>query len=343
MQGQAAAVAQRARLAQVVERQRPAVPGVLQRQQPAAREVRVVGLDRRLDGGQRQGAVGGLRQRLRLDRAEHRGATALVAIGVGVHADDVFVAARAVAQQGDQVGLGAAGQEQARLETEVGGQAAFQGDDGGVLAVDVVADLGVGHGGPHGRGRAGDGVAAQVDQGHRRIRSGGRSPLSRIGAAAAARRRPAGGGARHPDAVPARPPPLHCRHEDRELERELAQGPAAAPGAMVRAGAAGSGRPAGDQAGRPGLPRRGDRRARLPGRLQRPAHLQRRRPAGACANRRCRRRRARPGRPAAPLPGRHRRWRARGEPLRGQRPGGRQREVRVQAALAGGGARGAGR
>ena len=58
------------------------------------REVRVVGLDGRLDRGQRQRAIGRvLRQRLRLHAAEHRGAAALPAIRVRHLADDVLVAA----------------------------------------------------------------------------------------------------------------------------------------------------------------------------------------------------------------------------------------------------------
>ena len=39
----------------------------------------------------------------------------------------------------------------------------FEAVDGGVLAVDVVADLGLHHGAPHGGRGLGDGVAAQID------------------------------------------------------------------------------------------------------------------------------------------------------------------------------------
>ena len=43
----------------------------------------------------------------------------------------------------------------------------FEGVDGRILSEDVVADLGVGHGAAHLRGRAGDGVGTQIDHGHR--------------------------------------------------------------------------------------------------------------------------------------------------------------------------------
>jgi hypothetical protein len=49
---------------------------------------------------------------------------------------------------------------------EQGGDLLLQGVDGRVLAVDVVADLGGGHGGAHGLGRPGERVAAEVDGGH---------------------------------------------------------------------------------------------------------------------------------------------------------------------------------
>src|SRR5690606_18250697 len=134
----AVAVAQRARLRQVVQWQWPAVPGVLQAEQPGAREMRVHRLDRAFDDIERQRAVPGLRDRLRLDRAEYRGAAALVLVGVRVHADDVLVAARAMRHQRDQVRLRAAGKEQARLEPEVRRQPRLQGVDRGIVAIDVV-------------------------------------------------------------------------------------------------------------------------------------------------------------------------------------------------------------
>jgi hypothetical protein len=129
-----------------------------------AREVRVVGLDGGVDLGQVHRAVGALRQRLRLDAAQHRGAASLPAVGMGHLADDVLVAAAAVAHQPAQVALRAGGHEQRGLETEVGRDASLQRVDRGVVAEDVVAQRGGTHRVPHRRGRAGDGVAAQVDR-----------------------------------------------------------------------------------------------------------------------------------------------------------------------------------
>jgi hypothetical protein len=81
---------------QVVERQDLAADRVLEAEQAALREVRVVRLDRRLDPPERQPSVGLVLQRLRLHAAEHRRAAAFPAIGVRHLADDVLVAAAAV-------------------------------------------------------------------------------------------------------------------------------------------------------------------------------------------------------------------------------------------------------
>jgi hypothetical protein len=65
--------------------------------------------------------------------------------------------------EGDLVRHRARGHEHGRGHARERGVAVLQPDDGGVVAEAVVAHLGVGHGGAHGRGRAGDGVAPQVD------------------------------------------------------------------------------------------------------------------------------------------------------------------------------------
>ena len=67
--------------------------------------------------------------------------------------------------EGDLVGHRAGGHEHGRGLAGERGVAVLQPEDRGVVAEAVVADLGVGHGGAHGRGRAGDGVAPQVDGG----------------------------------------------------------------------------------------------------------------------------------------------------------------------------------
>jgi hypothetical protein len=74
--------------------------------------VDIVRFDFRRDFIQRQGAVRGGVDRLRLNAAEHRRAAGFVQIVMRALADDILFAALAVAEQADQVGLGAGGQEQ---------------------------------------------------------------------------------------------------------------------------------------------------------------------------------------------------------------------------------------
>jgi len=89
---------------------------------------------------------------------------------VGV--DDHLVAGTAEDAQGDLVALRAGRDEHPRLMTEALGGHLLQPAHGGVLAVDVVPDLGGGHGGAHRRGGTGDGVGSEVGdgRGHGRAR-----------------------------------------------------------------------------------------------------------------------------------------------------------------------------
>ena len=81
-------------------------------------------------------------------------------------ADD-FLAMLGVQADRRLIPHGAAGQKEPGLTAEDLRGARFQAIDGGILAVDVVANLGRSHGGAH-RGRwLGDGVAAQIDHGNR--------------------------------------------------------------------------------------------------------------------------------------------------------------------------------
>jgi hypothetical protein len=145
-------------------RARTAADGVLERDEPRDGEVRVVGLDRRLDLGEVERAVGEVLQRLRLDRAQHRRPARLVAVGMRLLAHDDFLAALAMRHHRGEVRLRAGGKEEPRLHAEALGGDLVQAIDGGIVAEDVVADLGLGHGAAHGLGGLGDGVAAQVDQ-----------------------------------------------------------------------------------------------------------------------------------------------------------------------------------
>ena len=71
------------------------------------------------------------------------------------------------------------GQNSAASRAEQLGDALLQRADGGVLAVDVVADLGTRHGLAHLVGRPGDGVAAKVDRHGNRTSSSVQAELCR--------------------------------------------------------------------------------------------------------------------------------------------------------------------
>ncbi|MGF6650054.1 hypothetical protein OKW34_000616 [Paraburkholderia youngii] len=151
------------RVGDVLSRQHLAADRVFQRDEPRAREVIVDRLDRGGDLVERDRAVGGVFERLRLDAAEHGRATALVFVGVRKLADDVFVTARAVRHQRGEVALRAAREEQPRFLAGALGQRGLQTQYGGVVAPDVVADFGRRHRREHRRSRAGNGIAPQID------------------------------------------------------------------------------------------------------------------------------------------------------------------------------------
>jgi hypothetical protein len=131
--------------------------------------MRIVGLDRGLDLGEVERAVGPVGNGLGLDGTEHRGAARLVAVAVRFLAENDLVAALAVAHQGREVGLGARGEEERRLEAEDLGRARLQAVDRGIVAEDVVPQLGLEHRAAHPGRRARDGIRAQVyDSGHGR-------------------------------------------------------------------------------------------------------------------------------------------------------------------------------
>ena len=66
---------------------------------------------------------------------------------------------------GEFVAHGAGGDEEGGFFAEEFGGGKLELGDGGVIAEDVVADRGFGHGFAHGGGGLGDGVAAEVDHG----------------------------------------------------------------------------------------------------------------------------------------------------------------------------------
>ena len=91
----------------------------------------------------------------------HHGHLPIEDVGAGF-ADDLL-AVVGVEADGDLVAHGAGGNEEGGFAGEDLGGAGFEAVDGGVFAVDVVADFRGGHGRAHGGSGPGDGVATQVD------------------------------------------------------------------------------------------------------------------------------------------------------------------------------------
>ena len=160
MPTQAAPPGQLTALAHIVQRQHLAVRRVLQAHEPGDGEVGIVGFDGGLHLVQGQFAATVEGYWAGLYAAEHGGAAALVLVGVRTEADDVLVTSLAVAQQGDQVGLGARWSEHRSLLAGELRREAFELVDRGVLAVNVIAQFRLVHVLEHfGRG-AGECVAA---------------------------------------------------------------------------------------------------------------------------------------------------------------------------------------
>ncbi len=125
--------------------------------------MRVVGLDRRLDLGEIERAVGPVRDHLRLDGAENGQPARFVAVTVRLAAQDYLLAALAMAHQRREVRLRAGREQQRRLEAEQLGGLGLQLVYRRIVAEDVVAELGVVHRPAHpGRG-PGHRVGAQID------------------------------------------------------------------------------------------------------------------------------------------------------------------------------------
>ena len=96
---------------------------------------------------------------------QHRHGAHLEVEDVAARLDDHLAAGARLEVDGELVAHRAGGDEERGRELEHRGGQLLEPADGRVLAVDVVADLGLGHGTAHGRGRAGHGVGAQVDHG----------------------------------------------------------------------------------------------------------------------------------------------------------------------------------
>ena len=136
------------------------IADTFQRQQAGGREMNIVRFDFGRDFVQRQGAVRCGVDGLRLDAAEYRRAAGFIEIVMRALADDILFAALAVAEQGDQVGLGAGGQEDRGFFARQLGSKALEFVNGRVVAIDVIPDRGGHHSFQHGAARAGDGITA---------------------------------------------------------------------------------------------------------------------------------------------------------------------------------------
>ena len=148
------------------------VVGVLEAEQGCARRVEFLHPDGSRDGLDFERSIPGIGQ----GPGEHVGdtgsATELVLKDVRLVAQEDFVARPCVSHHGQQVGHRAARDEEGGFLAEELRRPAFQRDDRGVIAENVVTDFRLRHGLAHGRRRPGDGVAPEVDDGrHARWRS----------------------------------------------------------------------------------------------------------------------------------------------------------------------------
>ena len=95
-----------------------------------------------------------------LDAGQDRQGAGLVVIKVRLGLDDNLLASRGVGHDRDLVAHGAAGDEERRFLADHGRARLLKLADGGILAKDIVAHLGPGHGLAHGRRGFGHGIAA---------------------------------------------------------------------------------------------------------------------------------------------------------------------------------------
>ena len=146
--------------AQIRGRQDPAAHRVFQGEQPRPCEMDIRRLDGARDALDRDAAVPLILEGLRLNAAEHGGSPLLVAVGMSVLPDEIFIAAITMRHERRQIALRTGGKEQSARKTEALGQHGLQPVHRGIVPVDIVPDFGGRHGGAHGHGRPGHGVAA---------------------------------------------------------------------------------------------------------------------------------------------------------------------------------------
>ena len=156
-------VAERTGLRLVLKGQYFATDGVLKGEQTGDGKMKIVRLDRGPGFFQINAPVRLVLDRLGLDTAQHRGASALVLVIVSGLATEILIATAAMAHDGKQVGLGACGSKKGRFEAEPLGGVGLQAVNRRVVAIDIVSYLGAGHGFAHLGGRAGHSIAAEIN------------------------------------------------------------------------------------------------------------------------------------------------------------------------------------
>ncbi len=139
--------------------------GVLEGHQARERLVHVIRVaERGVDVGRVERAVRAIVERPRAGTDDDGVAGRLVDHEVMLTAGDHLLATRQVGHHRHQVAHRAGRHEQPGLLAEQLGGALLEGDDGRVVAEDVVADFGRRHGSAHRVGGSRDGVAAEVDR-----------------------------------------------------------------------------------------------------------------------------------------------------------------------------------
>ena len=154
----------------VLGRQRGAVAavmGVLQADEAGPGEVDVVGADGGLDIFPPERPVGLIGDRVGEDPAQGGHPARLVDEDVRAVSEDDLLAAGAVGEDGGDVSHRAARDQQPRLHPGPLGRHRLEAVDRGVLAEDVVPQLGAEDRLPHGRGGKGYRIAAQIYDRHR--------------------------------------------------------------------------------------------------------------------------------------------------------------------------------
>ena len=163
MKAKAILVYEVAGLGEILQRQHLSGLRVFKAQQPRPGKMRIIGLDACSRLLEIQAAIRQEIQRLWLNAAKHRGATALIHISVRSLADDVLVATIAMTQQCAKIGLRTTRHEKRRLGTQHFSGDFLKPDNGRVIAEYVIPDLRLRHCLAHRCSGSGDRVTSQVD------------------------------------------------------------------------------------------------------------------------------------------------------------------------------------